>query len=47
VDRLDAARHYQALFGTESTAETDAAALRLSVFVEGVIGYLTALGKRR
>ena len=39
-DSLDAARHYQALFGVESTPETDAAALRLSMFVEGVIGFL-------
>jgi hypothetical protein len=29
----------------ESTPETDAAALRLSVFIEGVIGFLTARPK--
>jgi len=31
----------------ESTPETDAAALRLYVFVEGVIGFLGATGKKR
>lgn len=45
-DRLDAARHYQALFGVGSTPETDAAAIRLSLFVESVIAFLSQTGKR-
>jgi hypothetical protein len=44
--RLDAARHYVALFGAEENAETLAAALRVSTFVECVIGALTGGPKR-
>lgn len=42
---LDAARNYQALFAVESTPETDAAALRLHMFVEGVLGFMSG-GKK-